>query len=83
MTNYPVDDEKLKIFKYQKPTPEQNERFDSLTREVRFLARLILKYTPPSREQSLAITNFQQVRMWANGAIALNEVNQEEIPGNA
>ncbi len=36
-------------------------------------AEVIVALTPPSREQSLAITALEECVMWANAAIARNE----------
>lgn len=35
-----------------------------------YLAKVIQSNTPPSREQSLALTNVEQAMFWANAAIA-------------
>lgn len=37
------------------------------------LAQELLKFTPASREQSLALTSLQESMMWANAAIACNQ----------
>ena len=37
------------------------------------MAEEIVKHTPPSREQSLALTALEECVMWANAAIARNE----------
>jgi len=61
------------IFTYHKPFGDQPVRFTAIRDNARELAKLIVSMTPPSREQSLALTNIQQAVMWANAAIAINE----------
>lgn len=60
-------------FKYHPPKNDQTERYTALRSSARVLAEQIAKYTPASREQSLALTNLEQAVMWANAAIARNE----------
>lgn len=60
-------------FKYHAPKDDQQERYVFLRDEAKILGYNILKNTPPSREQSLAITNLEQAIFWANAAIARNE----------
>lgn len=60
-------------FTYHAPKEDQPERYVLLRDEAKALALSILKYTPPSREQSLAITHLEESIMWANKAIACNE----------
>ena len=61
------------IFTYHPPTGEQQARYQGLTQDARTLAFTILMVCPDSREKSLALTKLQEVRMWANAAIAVNE----------
>lgn len=65
------------IFTYHAPTMVQIERYARLRVEAKAFAKLILETTPQSREQSLALTAVQQAVMWANAAIAINEVGHE------
>jgi hypothetical protein len=60
-------------FIYHKPFGNQPERYESLRMLAKELAYVILKKTPKSREQSLALTNLEQSVFWANAAIARNE----------
>ena len=60
-------------FIYHTPKEDQPDRYDVIRSTAATLATLILANTPPSREQSLAITNLEQAIMWANAAIARNE----------
>lgn len=58
---------------YHAPTPEQVERYQRLRDQAKAYAWAIAEMVPPSREQSLALTNLEQAMMWANAAIARNE----------
>lgn len=60
-------------FTYHSPGGTQQERYVTLRNKAKELALLIASLTPPSREQSLALTSLQQTTMWANAAIACNE----------
>ncbi len=60
-------------FTYQPPNGEQVARMASIRQECKNLAAKILQDTPPSREQSLALTSLEEVSMWCNAAIARNE----------
>ena len=61
------------IYTYHPPGGNQAERYAELRDGAKRLAQLIERLTPPSREQSVALTNVQQAVMWANAAIAINE----------
>jgi len=60
-------------FTYHTPKGDQPERYKFLRDEARVLAINICKLTPPSREQSLALTHLEEAIFWANAAIARNE----------
>lgn len=60
-------------FTYHAPKPDQLPRYEAIRAKAKELAALIQSGTPPSREQSLALTSVQQSVMWANAAIAINE----------
>lgn len=60
-------------YKYHPPKEGQPERYQALRDKAKELAELIVKLTPPSREQSVALTNLETASMWANAAIARNE----------
>lgn len=62
------------IYTYHTPHSNQAERYVTLRAKAKELAQLITDLTPQSREQSVALTNVQQAIMWANAAIAINEV---------
>ena len=61
------------IFTYHPPNGTQQERYVLLREAGLSLAKDIARLSPPSREQSLALTSVQQAIMWANAAIAINE----------
>lgn len=52
----------------------QAKRYEHLRACAFAFAQAIQEFTPQSREQSLAMTNLEQSVMWANAAIARNEV---------
>lgn len=76
---YEVDDQRKNqlenSFTYHAPKAElhQQERYVTLRDNAKALAFDIVRLTPPSREQSLAITKLEEAIMWANKAIACNE----------
>jgi len=72
----PSDDmlDRLKTeFTYQPPKDGQPQRYVALRDLAYTLAVHIASKTPPSREQSLALTKLDETVMWANAAIARNE----------
>ena len=74
---YPVSEEmKARIqrdFVYHAPKGDQPRRYEHLRAEARALALVIVSFTPPSREQSLALTHLEEAIFWANAAIARGE----------
>jgi hypothetical protein len=48
-------------------------RYEEIRRSGLYLAGVVNSQTPPSREQSLALTAIEEAVMWANAAIARNE----------
>jgi len=60
-------------FVYHAPKPGQQERYVALREKAKELAYLIKRTTPPSREQSVALTELETSVFWANAAIARNE----------
>lgn len=60
-------------FTYHAPTADQIPRYEHLRAKAHALAMIIVLETPPSREQSTALTKLEEVVMWANKAIACNE----------
>ena len=65
------------IFTYHPPIGDQTARYMQLREAALAFAKTVQTLTPPSREQSVALTNIQQAVMWANAAIAINEVAKE------
>jgi hypothetical protein len=74
---YEVPDEKRKqvlaAFTYHPPKDDQPPRYGEIRAEAREFALVLLRLTPPGREQSLALTSLEQAVMWANAAIARGE----------
>jgi hypothetical protein len=79
---YPITDEMLarldQDFTYHAPHNDQPARYEALRRAAKELARMIVTSTPPSREQSLALTNLEQSIFWANASIARHEKEEPE-----
>ena len=77
MSEYSPPDEILseQIYKFahHKPIGSQVERCQQLRELGHALAIEILNETPPSREQSIALTKLEESIMWASQAIARNE----------
>lgn len=69
----PKKDQIEKAFTYYPPKPGQPERYVNIRDKAKELALLIDDYVPDSREKSVAMTNLEQVVMWANAGIARNE----------
>lgn len=49
------------------------QHFALINATTRELAEMIMVMTPCCRQQALALTDLEQVRMWANSAIAVHE----------
>jgi hypothetical protein len=62
-----------KRFTYHAPKADQPQRYVQIRDEAIALAQTIVKLTPASREQSLAITKLEEAIFWANAGIARNE----------
>ncbi len=60
-------------FVYHRPKNDQQDRYAYLREQARSLAISIAEHTPPSREQSIALTKLEEALMFANAAIARNE----------
>lgn len=77
MKSYEVTLEKAKqienMFTYHAPKDDQPERYNLLRNVAKSLAKDIVESTPPSREQSLALTHLEEAIFYANAAIARNE----------
>lgn len=60
------------IFSYHRPSPEQVPQYTELRDEARKFAQVILRLTPASPDQTVAIRKLRECVMVANSAIALN-----------
>lgn len=77
LNRYPLTEEQTKRlnndYTYHAPKDDQQERYVFLRSAAKYFALAILQNTPPSREQSVALTLLEQVTFEANAAIARNE----------
>ena len=60
-------------FTYQPPKGDQPERYIKIRDAAKNFAFLIDECVPDSREKSVAMTNLEQVVMWANAGISRND----------
>lgn len=60
-------------FTYHAPHGDQAQRYNVIREQAKQLALTLVKFTPQSREQSLALTELEKSVMFANAAIARNE----------
>lgn len=60
-------------FTYHPPKGDQPERYTKIRNAAKELAFLIDECVPDSREKSVAMTNLEQMVMWANAGISRNE----------
>jgi hypothetical protein len=67
------DDDLINRFTYHPPKNDQTERYEKIRSHALYFAKLVNEHTPPSREQSLALTHLEDAVMWANAAIARHE----------
>jgi hypothetical protein len=74
---YPVSDQMAarleNDFTYHKPISDQQARYVIIRESAKQLAYDIVYLTPPSREQSSALTHLETAIFYANAAIARNE----------
>lgn len=68
-----TDEELMKRFSYHPPNEFQTDRYTTIRDRARAFGQAIIRLTPESREQSLAITKLEEAVMWANASIARNE----------
>lgn len=67
-------DDLTKRFDYHPPLTDRTRSAHGSARSVCWeAAEQLLQLTPPSREQSLAITALEEAMMWANAAIARHQ----------
>ena len=76
-SKYEVSDEMRKrlenTFTYHPPKDDQPQRYVDMREAGKALAYKIVQNTPPSREQSVALTKLEEVVFWTNAGIARNE----------
>lgn len=63
----------LNEFTYHTPRQDQSPRYAALRSMALTFATMVVELTPPSREQSLALTKIGETIMHANAAIARGE----------
>lgn len=61
-------------FTYHPPKGDQIERYQQIRDKAKEFAMLVVTLAPASRECSLALTHIDSASMFANAAIARNEV---------
>lgn len=66
-------DDLINRFTYHVPKNDQAERYQRIRSAALHFATLVNELTPPSREQSLALTAIEEASMWANASIARHE----------
>lgn len=69
----PVDAQIEKNFTYHPPSTDSVFSLVTIRNSCKSLALLINELVPDSREKSLAMTNLEQVIMWANAGIVRNQ----------
>lgn len=67
-----------KIFTFHPMHDGQGDRYATIRATARQFAHILIRFCPPSRELSNAITALQDCVMWANAAIAINEAAPNE-----
>jgi len=67
-------DQREAAFTYHPPGGTQTGRYLAIRESAGVLAFKLNALCPPSRELSLAQTRLQEAVMWANAAIACNEI---------
>lgn len=70
-------------FTYHPPTPDKVRRHETIRNLCWELAKSINKLCPDSRESAVAITKLEEALMWANAAIARNEIPKEPDIGQS
>lgn len=59
-------------FVHHAPIGDQRTRYAMIRGELCAVAKDIVRLTPKSREQSLALTHLEEAMFWANASIARN-----------
>ena len=77
MPKYQPNSDELKqidaVFSFHPVQPGQAERYEALRAEAKAFAASILEKCPSSRERTVVLRKLQEVVMYANAAIAINE----------
>lgn len=58
---------------YHPAKGDQVERYREINEAMKDFMTVVARCCPSSRQKSLALTEMESARMWANAAIALNE----------
>lgn len=78
----PTQEDQIKQLEWNltnhKPTDLAIEEIEELRAAAKDFGKGIIKLTPYSREQSLALTNLEQALFWANAAIARNKTEDKK-----
>lgn len=86
-TSYPTTPEMAERLEnesvYHPPIGDQADRYTFLRTRVYLLKADIIRMTPPSREQSIALTHLDEAQWAMNAAIARNEYLEGEEKENA
>lgn len=72
----PID----KPYAYHKPSTEGLDKINKLREHFSETERLIRELCPPSRHQSVALTNNETTAMWAIKAVVFNDPASEVDP---
>lgn len=72
----PID----KPYAYHKPSDDGLAKINRLREFYSEGERLIREVCPPSRQQSIALTNNEQTAMWAIKAVVFNDPQSEVAP---
>ena len=67
-------------FTYHRPQADQLPRYQEIREQAKFLALAVVRCTPPSREQALALTKLEEAVMHANSGIAREPRSVDERP---
>jgi hypothetical protein len=54
-------------------TPHVGERYATIRFQLKQTALVVCEMSPPSREQSIALTKLEEAMFWANAAVARND----------
>ena len=69
-----------KRFFYQRPSNDYVVKLhEQVAERTHGLAEWITEYVPDSRGKSLALTKLEEVRMWANQAIAMEQPSDPDV----